>query len=153
MIRRALLVAAAGTLALAASVVPGASADGPGAVVAGPGASRGAGYTTPVVPVRVGDQPVLVNADVTWHGLVSTDAGPDDRPWCGPADPSKPEDPVRNRRRFPLGQCPLFWAEYARGAGGTSVVLGLDAASVASGRVYEFACPLVEGMTGNFFVV
>lgn len=138
---------AAGALATTPAPV---QADVP-VVAAGPGASRGAGYATKVMAVRVGDRPSVVNFDVVWHDLVSSDAGPDDRPWCLPLDPSKPEHPATNPRRYPRGQCPLFWADAATAAGGRSVVEGLEA--VVPGRVYEFRCTVVPGMTGNFFVV
>lgn len=145
-----------GAVALPLAVGPLAGMSGPAqadvpVVAAGPGASRGVGYATKAMAVRVGDRPSLVNLDVVWHDLVSSDAGPDDRPWCLPLDPSKPEDRVTNPRRYPLGQCPLFWSDAATAAGGRSVVEGLEA--VVPGRVYEFRCTVVPGMTGNFFVV
>jgi len=158
-IRRALVLAAAASAASAASalVVPGGgvsvavAVDGAPTVVAGPGASRGVGYATAAVPVRPGERPLFVNTDVSWHNLVADEVGADDRPWCNPMDPSKPEDPVRNRRQYPIGACPLFRAEFVAGPNGVSVVEGLDA--VVSGKVYEFRCEVVEGMTGNFFVL
>lgn len=121
------------------------------AVVAGPGSAKAAAYATPVAVVQVDDQPVLANTDINWHSLAAVQTGPDDRPWCTTLDPARPESPA-NPRRYPLGQCPLFFADAAAPLGGASTVFGLDEGLVTAGRVYAFRCTIVAGMTGNFFV-
>lgn len=140
-----------GVVALAAGSAAPVRAAGPSAaVVAGPGAGRVGQYTTSIVPVRPGDSVSLVNGDVLWHDVVASDDGADDRPWCVPLDTTKPES-ATNPRQYPLGSCPLFAADAAPGAGGTSAVRGLE--NVVAGRVYAFHCSLVPGMRGSFFVL
>jgi hypothetical protein len=118
-------------------------------VVAGPGSGRAGRYTTDTVPLVRGAGASLVNADITWHDVVSADFGPDDAPWCGVVDPARPESPA-NPRLYPLGRCPLFRAEGTPGAGGSSAIQGLG--GLVAGRVYAFRCTLVPGMQGHFIV-
>lgn len=124
-----------------------AGAGSTGVVVAVPGSARVGRYALPLVVLAPGDAPEVVNADINWHDVVSSETGPDDRPWCAPLDPAKPEGPA-NPRRYPLGSCPLFWSVGALPLGGTSRVYGLDAPE--PGRVYAFHCTFVAGMTGGF---
>jgi hypothetical protein len=145
-VRRLLL--GLGVAALACWSSPPAQSAGI-SVVAGPGGASAGRYLTPIVVIAPGQDVALVNTDIYWHDLVSDEVGPDDREWCTPLDPSKPEGPA-NPRRYPIGQCPLFWAQGTLPLGGSTPVYGLD--GVAPGRVYAFHCTLVAGMTGNFIV-
>lgn len=147
--RRACVCAASVLVACVGGLGAGGAVAAPDtAVVAGPGSARTGQFSTAAMAVRVGDRPLLVNADVSPHGIESAAVGADDRPWCGLVDPSKQEGPA-NPRLKPLGQCPLFWADWVS-TGGTSPVLGLE--GVESGRVYAYRCTVVPGMTGNLFV-
>jgi hypothetical protein len=120
------------------------------AIVAAFGSSRTGQFATPVMAVQPGSKPTVVNLDIVWHGIESEESGVDDRPWCVAIDPSRPEDPVSNPRLKPLGECPLFWSDYAI-VGGTAPVLGLE--GVEAGKVYAYRCTVVPGMGGNLFVV
>lgn len=120
------------------------------AIVAALGSSRTGEFATPVMAVQPGTKPTVVNLDIVWHGIESEEVGADDRAWCVAVDPKRPEDPVSNPRRKPLGECPLFWSDYAS-VGGTAPVLGLE--GVEAGKVYAYQCTVVPGMGGNLFVV
>ena len=121
----------------------------PPGVVAVPGSARAGSFATPLSVVQAADRPSLVNADINWHGLASDAFGTDDRAWCGPLDPSRPES-SNNPRRKPLGQCPLFATGFALPLGGIVAIEGLDAA--VPGRVYSYRCTVVSGMTGNLVI-
>ena len=141
----------AASLALPFSALSGADAADPEApvVVAGPGAAATARFATPLTVVRAGEPASLLNTDINWHGIESEEFGTDDRPWCGPLDPTLPESPA-NPRRKPLGECPLFVTDYAMALGDTAPFEGLEAAT--PGRVYAFSCTVVSGMAGNLIV-
>lgn len=143
-----LFVAVSSAVMTTALVMPSAHAvDVP--VVAGPGAYQ-MGYANRVVLARPEDPLVLINQDVALHTLASEDEGPDDAPWCGPLDPRKPEDPVRNPRRFKIGECPLFYSDLVV-PGATMHVAGTEDLEP---RVYEFYCTIhSERMVGNLFVL
>lgn len=147
--RRLVVAAVAGVVGLVGwAGTPGARAATP-AVVAGPGSAEAKSFATPFTVVRPGDAPALVNADINWHGILSEEQGPDDRPWCEPLDPSLPESPA-NPRRAPIGECPLFAADFATPLGGVVEIAGLEDA--APGRVYSYRCTFVTGMTGTLIV-
>jgi hypothetical protein len=112
-------------------------------VIAGPG-SFTTSWITPVAVVQPDQQPVLLNRDLAFHGLESVSVGSDDAGWCGPANPG-PEGPT-NPRRYPLGSCPLFWADVVPPLSGTTPILGLEA--VSTGTTYAFHCPIHPNMRG-----
>ena len=105
------------------------------AILAGPGSLQ-AGFVTKVAPAQVGGTIVFINRDLALHQVASSNIGSDDTSWCGPLDPTKPEDPISNPRKFPRGQCPLFATELT--ISGQSVpVLGVEHLVA---RPYAFHC-------------
>lgn len=134
-------------LSLAAASVPARAAST--SIVAGPGSHR-ATFTTVLTVASSADRPLLINADIAFHSVRALDVGSDDAAWCGPLDPTKPES-AQNPRRFPLGGCPLFFAELAVPLGGTSPVDGL--AATDAGRTYAFVCGVFADMRGLVAIV
>ena len=114
-------------------------------VIAGPVSSESPFFTTPTVVVEAGDRPVLLNQDIGLHGLESNNVGSDAAAWCGPVDPSFPEGPS-NPRRYQLGDCPLFFADYASTLGGQAPIQGIEA--LIPGNTYAFVCTVTPGMRG-----
>ncbi len=139
-------VAAVAVMLCALSFAPAhaASTD----IVAGPFGVETGYFTTPAALVQRGDTAVFRNIDLSVHSLESEAFGSDARAWCGLIDPTRPES-ATNPRAYPLGRCPLFWAERI-GSRATYPVQGLDA--VEPGRSYAFRCGLAQNMRGLLVV-
>lgn len=129
-------------VAAIASALP-ARAAGP-VILSGPG-SQYSTYSQPVTAAQVGGDLTYVNGDIAFHDVLARDYGSDVKPWCGPPDPSKPEDPIKNPRGFPFGKCPVFWSNLI-GLSRMTPVLGTD--QLLAGRTYDFYCSLHPWMFG-----
>jgi plastocyanin len=119
-----------------------ATAVGTPVIVAGPGGAI-VNYTQPVAVAQPGDKIDLVVADVAPHDVVSRAKGPDSAAHCS-------EKVLGGKRRFPLGECPVFWSLLV-GAGSVTPVRGLE--NIESGTVYEFFCTIHSNMEGLLVAV
>lgn len=135
-----------GLAALGASVTTPATAAGTPAIVSGPGSTNST-YTTPVAVVQAGDALLYVNADIAPHDVVARTMGPNTAPHC-----SEDGNPFVTgiQRRFPIGECPIFWTELIT-ATMTTPVRGLE--NVAPLTTYEFYCSIHASMKGTLVSV
>lgn len=139
-------------VAVAILVAQGPANAGGTLTIAAVPTSRGTTYTTPVVVAEKGDEVTFYNLEPFPHDVRSVVMGPDDTVWCNPVNPDEPEDPIRNPRQFPLGQCPLLWTPPISMTIGTisTVVYGTE--NLIPGTTVEFYCTVFPNMRGTLLV-
>lgn len=121
------------------------------AIVAVPG-SRESTYATPVAVVEPGDELSLVNVELFPHDVRSVAMGPDDTPWCKPAEPNEPQHRIRNPRRFPKGKCPLLWSLPISMTVGAVQTKIYGTENLKSGTSIDFYCTVFPNMQGTVIV-
>ena len=126
-------------------------AAGTPAIVAVPG-SRAGTYGTPVVVVEKGDDLTFVNMELFAHDVRSVAVGPDNTPWCNPAEPSEPQHPVKNPRRFAKGKCPLLWSLPISMTVGAVETKVYGTNNLKPGTTVKFYCTVFPSMQGQVIV-
>jgi plastocyanin len=147
----ALLISAIGTPAHAEQpAMPDRERTGMPVVLAGPGA-RSSNYATPLVIVQPGDDVTFMNLDLFPHSVRSKVMGPDNVPWCKPADPDEPRHRIRNPRRFPIGKCPLLWTPPISMTNGVMESKLYGTKNLYAGSTVDFYCTVFPKMKGTVF--
>ena len=129
----------------------GSDAAGTPAIAAVPG-SRAGTYATPVAVIERGDDLRFVNLEPFAHDVRSVEMGPDNTPWCNPADRSEAQHRVRNPRRFPIGKCPLLWSLPISMTVGAVETKVYGTKNLKPGQTVDFYCTVFPNMRGTVVV-
>jgi plastocyanin len=121
------------------------------AILAVPG-SRAGTYATPVVIAQPGDDLTFMNLELFPHDVRSRAKGPDDTPWCNPANPKEPQHAVRNPRQFPIGKCPLLWTPSISITVGAFETKVYGTGNLRPGTSIDFYCTVFKNMKGTVVV-